>query len=135
MSPEIIMYIPALILDIAGLLLLLTGTDDFGFLDVIGLIIIGGWIFLRSFGIEGAEEVKEISTKTKTAGSTRIKAEAGVKKFGARKWLRIICIGGEFIPYLGSFFFWTILVWGELREKHALFFFEQTEKKNETEKA
>ena len=117
MSPEILIFIPALFLDIIGLLLIIVGLDDFGFTDIIGLIIIGGWIFFKSFGVEGAKEIKEISTKTKTAGSTRVGAKAGVKKIGARKWLRIICFGGELIPYIGAFFFWTILVWGELRKQ------------------
>lgn len=93
-SPEgVVMIFCALILDITGLILLLFGLDDFGVTDIIGMLFIGGWAFLR-FG-------------TITLGQ---KAKSTGKRF-------IVSAIIEFIPWIGSLLpTWTIFVITELRK-------------------
>ena len=96
-SPEgILMLFVAIILDvIIGLPLLILsffGIDDYGMLDIPGIIIIGSWMYFR-----------------KGAGGAKEAAKKGLKRF-------LIALGIEAIPFLGNACpSWTIIVWKELK--------------------
>lgn len=104
-SPEGVMLIlVAIVLDSIGFLLFLLGTwfgfDDYGILDIIGFIIIGGWIFVRTGNIRG------------TSGAKKALNRAG-KRFG-------ITFLVELCPFIGGLApSWTILVWKELKGDYA----------------
>lgn len=92
-SPEgIVMLFCALCLDMIGWILLMFGLDDFGVTDFLGILLVGGWSFLRlgTFNFGG---------KT--------------KKTGKRFFLATIV---ELVPWLGSLSpSWTIFVASELK--------------------
>jgi hypothetical protein len=90
-GPEgILMLCIAGTLDIIGFIffcLSWLAIDDYGILDILGALIIGGWLFTR-----------------KGAGS----ATGALKRF-------LIAFGVEAVPILGSVSpSWTIMVWKEL---------------------
>ena len=92
-SPEgILMLLVAGILDFLGLILFFLswlGGDDYGLLDVLGLFIIGGWMFMR----------------TGTFSATK----KSIKKIG-------LTFGIELIPFLGGITpSWIIAVYRELK--------------------
>jgi hypothetical protein len=94
-GPEgILMLCVAGILDMIGFILFLLswlGIDDYGILDVLGMIIIGGWMFIRGGGLN-----KNIIKR-------------GIKRF-------ILASAVEIVPFLGGIApSWTILVWKELK--------------------
>ena len=94
-SPEgILMLCVAVILDLVGLILFCLcwlGIDDYGILDVIGLVIIGGWMFIRSGSKKGAIG----------------------KKLAKRLGLAFF---GELIPFFGGIApCWTLAVYFELK--------------------
>jgi len=104
------MMVIALVIDIISVALICFGLDDFGILDIIGLLIFGTWVFIRSGEQRDIRSQKPVSTKEKSAA---IKKQGGtiLKRLG-RVGLRagIIAIL-EFIPYLGTILFgWTLLV-------------------------
>lgn len=116
LSPEAFVMLPlAILLDIVGIILVCFGLDDFGTTDAIGLLFIGGWSFFRSQLIgkaptEIAAPPSRAELKKTTKGTTQ------VAKWGKRlKWLRPVLICLEFIPYVGCFFWWTLLVIFELK--------------------
>jgi len=91
-APEgILMLCVAGLLDSLGLIFFCfswLGMDDYGVLDIIGAIIIGGWLFIR---------------KGKGSSSRAIKR-------------LLIAFGIEAVPFLGGISpSWIILVWKELR--------------------
>lgn len=97
-SPEgILMLCVAGILDGIGLILLLLswiGIDDYGILDILGAVIIGGWMLFRAGDIKGAGKV----------------AQKGLKRFGFAFLV-------ELTPFLGSACpSWIILVYKELKD-------------------
>ena len=95
-GPEgILMLSVAGILDAIGFAIFFIGTwfgiDDYGILDILGAVIIGGWMFIRGGGLN-----KNIIKK-------------GLKKFS-------IAFGIELVPFLGGVCpSWTILVYKELK--------------------
>lgn len=94
-GPEgILMLCVAVLLDLVGFLLFCVswlGVDDYGILDVLGMIIIGGWMFTR-----GSELNKNIMKK-------------GLRNFGFATLV-------ELVPFLGGIApSWTILVYKELK--------------------
>lgn len=98
-SPEaVIMMLLAIILDLTGFIILCFGLDDVGILDVIGLILIGGWMLSRSGQI----------TVTK-----------GAKKAGGKIFKRLgISFVGELIPYFGNVApCWTLAVYFQLKSQ------------------
>lgn len=101
-SPEIVMFVPAVLLDIIGLILLFFALDDFFITDIIGIIIIGGWTYFRSQTIK----------VTKGAAGKIGKTGKWAKRM---KWLRPLMILGELIPYVGALPCWTLLVFFELQ--------------------
>jgi len=96
-SPEgILMLSVAVLLDAVGLIIALAGTwfgiDDYGILDILGMLTIGGWMLLRG-GAGGAKEA----------------AKKGLKRF-------LIASAVEVVPFLGGVApSWTILVWKTLK--------------------
>lgn len=92
-SPEAVLMLPLAIgLDLAGLVLLVFGLDDFGVTDIIGLAMISGWAFFRH------------------GTAKRIKRKRKIYKNAKR-----IMIIGELIPYLGAIPGWTLFVYFELK--------------------
>lgn len=99
-SPEgILMLLVAAIIDIVGLILLCLswlGVDDYGILDTIGLVIIGGWMFFRSGKISGTKGAQKVGKKV-------------FKKLGLTFLV-------EVIPFLGSAApCWVVAVYSELK--------------------
>ncbi|OGZ65150.1 MAG: hypothetical protein A2998_02605 [Candidatus Staskawiczbacteria bacterium RIFCSPLOWO2_01_FULL_37_25b] len=91
-APEgILMLCVAGILDGIGFIFFLLswlGVDDYGILDILGAVIIGGWLFMRK-------------------GTAA--ASGALKRF-------LIAFGIETVPFLGSISpSWTIMVWKELK--------------------
>jgi hypothetical protein len=97
-SPEgILMLCIAIMLDCAGFIIFLLGTwfaiDDYGILDILGMVIIGGWMLMRS-GSSGA----------KTA------VKKGLKRF-------IEASAVELVPFLGGASpSWVWLVYKTLKD-------------------
>ena len=94
-GPEgILLLCVAGLLDAIGFVLFLLfwiGVDDYGILDIIGVVIIGGWMFVRS------------------GGSNKNIMKKGLKRFA-------VAFGIELVPFLGGICpSWTILVWKELK--------------------
>jgi hypothetical protein len=94
-SPEgVVMLSMAILIDVIGFVLFCLswlGIDDYGILDIIGGIIIGGWLVFRQ-----------------GFGGTKQAAKKGLTKF-------LIAFGIEVVPFLGGLSpSWTILVWKEL---------------------
>lgn len=102
-TPEALIILPlAFLLDLTGIILICFGLDDFWITDAIGIIFIGGWIYIRSQTIKVTRRAKRgIGKVTKAARRLR--------------WLRPLCIIGEFVPYVGVIPFWAILVFFELK--------------------
>ncbi len=105
-SPEgVLMMFAALLLDCIGVFLLIFGLDDFGVTDIIGIFLIGGWMYSRSGFIampKGAEK----------------KAKGWLRKLFRGKWKRYLTpILGEAIPYFGGIALcWTLAVYYELTD-------------------
>ena len=100
-SPEgLIMLFTALFLDVIGFILVTFLLDDLGVTDIIGSLVIGGWILFRSGSFSG-------KSKPSGAGKTAKMAQK-------MKWIRPLCIISEWIPYVGALPSWTILVYFEL---------------------
>jgi len=98
----IMLLISAVLLDLAGLIILCFGLDDFGILDALGLIFIGGLMFMSSGDI------------TATKGAKKVLKKAGGKVL-KRAGLSFL---GELIPYFGGIApCWTIAVILHFRNK------------------
>ena len=99
-GPEgILMLCVAGLLDAIGFVLFLfswLGLDDYGILDVIGAVVIGGWLLIRTGSIKSTKGAQDIAQKT-------------LKRFG-------FTFLAELVPFLGGIApSWTILVWKELK--------------------
>lgn len=103
LSPSALMLLPAVLLDLVGLLLAIFGVTEIlsYFTDFLGLIIIGAWTYFRS------QEAKV------TAGAE--KRLTNLTKWAKRlRWLRPLLIVLEFVPFVGAAPNWTLLVIFEL---------------------
>ena len=103
LSPAgIIMLIAAVLIDLAGLIILCFGVDDLGILDVLGLVFIGGLMFIQSGEITGTKGAKK-----------------ALKKTGGKVLKRIgLSFLGEVIPYFGGLApCWTLAVYFHFRNK------------------
>ncbi len=107
-SPEVLVLFFATMIDAINVLLVCVGLDDFGLTDLIGLFFIGGWLWFRSM-------LKETPSKMPTPKRQKLPKPEGAKATRRMRWLRIICFGGELIPYVGALPWWTILVFSELK--------------------
>lgn len=124
-SPEaLVMFTVAGILDGIGYILLFFALDDFWILDVIGFLIIGGWMYFRSGSIntpqKNKEKGKEIVKRTiqrfqKQPASKSTKGKKGPtgRKIGKRLgW----STGIEALPYIGDISpSWILAVYFELK--------------------
>lgn len=90
-------------LDLAGLILLCFGLDDFGLTDIIGIIFINGWLLMR--GRKGANP-----------GDKKGLINKFVKLLKEDPTRYVVPSIAELIPYLGALPFWTIVVLINLRE-------------------
>ena len=103
LSPAgIIMLIVAVLIDLAGLIILCFGLDDLGILDVLGLVFIGGLMFVQSGEI------------TSTKGTKK-----ALKKAGGKVLKRVgLSFLGELIPYFGGIApCWILAVYFHFKNK------------------
>lgn len=126
LTPEGVIMMPiAAFLDLIGIGLILFALDDFFITDIIGTIVIGGWLYFRtgmapSMPERVEQKAKETAGKVeKGAASTAAKAadaEKAIQKVGkSSRWLKpLLCGLGEFVPYLGALPLWTYAVYSEL---------------------
>ncbi len=96
-GPEgILLLCVAGLLDAMGFALFLLswlGLDDYGILDIIGAVIIGGWLLIRTGPSKGTTDI----------------ARKTLKRFG-------FTFAIELVPFLGGISpSWTVLVWKELK--------------------
>lgn len=103
LKPEGLIFMPiAILLDLTGIILVCFGLDDFFITDAIGILTIGVWTYFHSQTVKVTSGTAEKLTKlAKTARRLR--------------WLRPLLIILEFIPYVGTFPCWTLLVYFELQ--------------------
>ena len=99
-GPEgILMLCIAVLFDAIGFIIFLfswTGVDDYGVLDIIGTVFIGGWLLIRTGSVKSTQGAQDIAKKT-------------AKRFG-------LAFLVELIPFIGGVApSWTILVWKELK--------------------
>ena len=99
-GPEgILMLCVAGLLDAVGFVLFLIlwlGIDDYGILDIIGTVVIGGWLLIRTGSFKGTKGAQDVAKKT-------------LKRFG-------LAFAIELIPFLGGASpSWTWLVYKELK--------------------
>lgn len=123
-SPEgVLMLCIAVCLDGIGFLIFILGTwfaiDDYGTVDMIGVMLIGGWMFTRGDGGQTIKnKTKEVKDKAidKTKEVTKKVIETEAKNVVKKSGWRFLCVTiGEFIPFLGGLMpFWTWFVWKEL---------------------
>jgi len=97
-SPEGVMMLSiAFILDFLGFMLVFfafAGVDDYGLLDILGTVSIGGWLLIKQF--------------FNSSGTVSAKKKMRGVKF-------LVSAVTEFCPILGSIMpSWTILVFSEL---------------------
>ena len=98
-GPEAIIMLPfAMMLDLIGFVLICFLLDDFGLLDIIGTVFIGGWMLMRFGGWSGKPGKKG-------------------KKMGRKIMKRLgITLGIELMPWLGGLIpGWTLAVFFELK--------------------
>ncbi len=102
-GPEgVVMMAIAIILDLVGIILICFGLDDFFITDIIGIIFISTWMFLRSSTVAVPKKMQERTQK-------------GVAKLFRGKWKKFLTpIIGELIPYVGALPCWTLAVYYEI---------------------
>ncbi|MFH1451310.1 MAG: hypothetical protein ABIF89_01730 [bacterium] len=103
-GPEIIILFLAIFLDIVNLILICVALDDFFICDIVGLIFIGGWIFVKH---------RELKTTSKTSQKITAQFTKWTKRM---KWLRPMSFLLELIPYVGVLPCWTILTLSEFKQ-------------------
>ncbi len=130
-SPAGIWMIPAIILDLIGLILFIFAVDDGGVLDIIGIIVIGGWMLSRSgvaniparaqrrvAGWQGLASAGGFMHQKAGVAGTQKKSQGWLRKLfrGKGKWQKyLVPFVGEITPYLGGIAFcWTLTVYYEL---------------------
>ncbi|MFA5228337.1 MAG: hypothetical protein WC446_01075 [Candidatus Paceibacterota bacterium] len=104
LTPEAFVMIPiALILDLAGLAIVIFLLDDLGIIDLIGVCIFFPWLIIRG------HRPPSLSGR---------KSFAKIKKLFKGKYLKFLLpLFGEVTPWLGGLgFFWTMTVFCNLEE-------------------
>ena len=101
-GPEgVLMLMIAVPLDLIGIILLILSFFGVGIplsflLDILGMIIIGGWLLIRTGSIKSTRGAQNVARKV-------------LKRFG-------FTFLAELVPFLGDAYpGWTILVWKELK--------------------
>ncbi len=98
----IILFFTAVLIDIASLIVLCFGVDDFGILDITGLIFVGGLMYIHAGTATVSKGAQKLVKKTSTTF---------LKKIG-------LAFLGEVIPYFGSVApCWTLAVYFHLKGK------------------
>jgi len=102
--PEVIFLLIAILLDLFGIVCLVldiffgVGEIPSWISDGVGIIFIGGWMFLRSGRVEMPE-----------------RAQKGLRKLFRGKWKKFLTpIIGEVAPFVGALPFWSLAVYFEL---------------------
>ncbi len=100
----IIMLLAAGMIDLIGFLIMCFGLDDLGIMDIIGLIFVGGLMYIHSGSITSGKKDKKTTKKT-------------TKKVGGKIFKRLgLSFLVEIIPYLGSLVpSWTIAAYSHLK--------------------
>lgn len=103
-SPEIVILVWAVIIDLVNIIIVFFGLDDFGAVDIFGIVTISLWSFLR--------------TQTVVAPPrAQTQAKNFLRKIFTGKWSKFLTpIIGEVVPYLGVGPFWTLSVYYQLTE-------------------
>lgn len=108
-SPAGVIMLPvAAILDLIGIVLICFGLDDFGITDIIGTVLIGGWMYFRS----GTIIVSESAKKRAQGWLRNLFRGKGGSKGRMGKFLTPFVF--EIIPYVGALPCWTLAVYFEL---------------------
>ena len=110
LTPETITMLPfAVFIDLIGIILVCFELDDFGITDILGIVMINGWLFFRG---EKTVDIKGAKNKAKGV-VTAIR-----KLFTQRPFKFFIGPFLELIPYLGSLCpFWTTAVLFNITEE------------------
>jgi hypothetical protein len=104
-TPESFFMLPfAIGLDLIGIILICFALDDFGIVDMMGIIFINAWLLLR--GKKGFE------AKGKKGAINSIKGA-----FTGKTSKFFVPSFAELIPYVGALPFWTISVILNLSEE------------------
>lgn len=106
LSPEVVMLFWAVILDLAGILFLCLAIDDFGVIDIIGMLTITPWQLFRGSKPTVPEKLKQ-KGKGVFQKVLNFLFQGKLKRF-------LTPIAGEVVPYVGGFTWWTLVVWYEL---------------------
>lgn len=92
-----LMLIVAIAIDFIPFVLLFFGLDDFGIMDIVGLVFIGAWIFMKTGQI--------------TARKGENPVEKIIKRFVGTTFV-------EILPYIGALFpGWTYLIYRTVMDK------------------
>jgi len=97
----------ALFLDVLGLIIACGIGDDYGLVDITGMIFIFTWLYIRGTKVTSMRNKKGIM--------------GGIRKLFTGKWSKFLTPAiGELTPVVGSIgFFWTISVLFTLTEEEA----------------
>ncbi len=120
LSPEsVIMLMIAAMLDLAGIVLICVGLDDFGITDIIGVLVIGGWMLLRGSMSSGDQELtaRQLGREAAQKRGERQQIVKRAKSITKRGWLKPFCFIGELIPWVGALPFWVVMVYNELKNQ------------------
>ena len=110
LDPETVIMLPfALLIDAIGIILLCTAGDDYGITDIIGILIINGWLIFRG---EKTINIKKVKQKAENIINI-------IKKLFTKKPSKFFIAGLlELIPCVGALLpFWTISVLLNLTEE------------------
>ncbi len=107
-SPEgFIMMGVAITLDATGLVINLCGLDDCGILDIVGIVIICGWMLFKGQG--------KLHVTASKGGQQQM--QSFIQKLFRGKTSKFLTpIIGEIIPYVGALPCWTLAVFFEVTE-------------------
>ncbi|MDD3386805.1 MAG: hypothetical protein PHX92_02685 [Candidatus Pacebacteria bacterium] len=112
-TPELMFMLPsAIFIDLCGLVLVIFGIDDFGIIDIIGILIFFPWLLLRGDSSPSIIDVREhMNAKKGMAGKIKTLFKDKKTKF-------LTPLLGELAPWIGGLgFFWTMSVIFNLEDK------------------
>lgn len=102
MTPEIVILIWAIIIDISNIVVVCFGLDDFCLIDIIGMCTISLWSVVRSQTFVTPQKLQS-------------KGQNFVRKLFTGKWGKFLTpIVGEVIPYVGVGPWWSLAVYYQL---------------------
>ncbi len=102
LSPEVFFMLPAaLILDLAGILIPFLALDDYGILDITGIMIFYPWLLIRGHRPPSLNKKKRIGK---------------IQKLFRGKKSRVVMPLFEFIPLVGMLPMWLLLVFFNIKK-------------------